>query len=871
MVVSESVNFRDVFSREKEGVLINSIVIPSVQRDYAQGRRTPEVNRIRTNFLHVLYSALVEGKKTTLDFVYGNVEDGCLIPLDGQQRLTTLFLLHFYIALHENVPVEEWQFLSNFSYETRISSREFCQHLLQYKPDFTQSTISEQLVDEAWFLLEWENDPSVTAMLVMLDAIHDKFKNTSNLWTILTGDAITFYFLPLSQMGVTDELYIKMNSRGKPLTQYEHFKAELELQMKKVDEIAARRIITKMDRDWTDLLWPFRDSQSGNASLDIITDDEFLRYFRFLCDIIILKTDNLEVFDDFDRIDKLFSIHCPNALDNMLFFEKLFDLWCGFDTNEFFREFISRKGYEPGKIWMEFPSKEWSENLFKECLKRYGIMQGNIPSFSLGNTIILYAFVLFLSHKDSLAEIDFRRRLRILNNLVKNSADTVRWDYMPYLIVQVEEFVLNGTFPVVSDTRARFQSKQLEEEMAKLEWTNEHPEMAETLFKLEDHPYLNGYVHAVGLDHVDWCERFYSLFPCDILFADNPDREIKKEIKRKAQDRLNAIIRAMLSLGDCFEKDAWRFQIGSASTNLANGVWRELFSPVRLEDNFCIVLQDLLSRFEDFSEMDKTLNPISWNYLQRTREMTVRFYLVKYSYMRTNRDWHIEGIFDYDNYGKFFWRNHDKWHNPQERLKDYNVILMTTRKHFGFNYDIFLKTLFEIAGGEKVGLGLDNWSYWEYNNYGENRLHLRKQELYLTLIDNVYRIHRESDKELIEQVEIMQNEDGIDVQDRVQIGLRLLNKYMNLYDKDSIREYIGRCEWTFAKTMPQYPHEYIVRGKCPLSEEEFLNFVWAQRTLGEYQVWGPYYQPYLIIDDYKYWTMGCEIEVTTIMNREKLK
>ena len=44
-------------------------------------------------------------------------------------------------------------------------------------------------------------------------------------------------------------------------------------------------------------------------------------------------------------------------------------------------------------------------------------------------------------------------------------------------------------------------------------------------------------------------------------------------------------------------------------------------------------------------------------------------------------------------------------------------------------------------------------------------------------------------------------------------------------DLDRIREMIARCQWTFAKTMPWAPHEYIVRGKCPLTEDEFLYFI----------------------------------------------
>lgn len=93
---------------------------------------------------------------------------------------------------------------------------------------------------------------------------------------------------------------------------------------------------------------------------------------------------------------------------------------------------------------------------------------------------------------------------------------------------------------------------------------------------------------------------------------------------------------------------------------------------------------------------------------------------------------------------------------------------------------------------------------------------------------------------------------------------------MNLFDEETIREYINHCEWTYAKTMPQWPHEYIVKGKSPLTDAEFEHFVWAQRVLGILEDWCDYRQPYLYIDGYKYWTMGCELEVTTVINRAKV-
>ena len=86
---------------------------------------------------------------------------------------------------------------------------------------------------------------------------------------------------------------------------------------------------------------------------------------------------------------------------------------------------------------------------------------------------------------------------------------------------------------------------------------------------------------------------------------------------------------------------------------------------------------------------------------------------------------------------------------------------------------------------------------------------------------------------------------------------------------EKLREIIARCQWKFAKTMPFAPHEYIVRDKCPLTDEEFVYFVDMKRRFGVKERWGKYNNPYLYIDDYKYWTMGAPYEETTVINRAK--
>ena len=80
------------------GTFPGGIIVPRIQRGYVQGRDDNKGLGIRANFVPVLVSAAFGGKELALDFIYGIARDDgagmrCLHPLDGQQRLTTLFLL----------------------------------------------------------------------------------------------------------------------------------------------------------------------------------------------------------------------------------------------------------------------------------------------------------------------------------------------------------------------------------------------------------------------------------------------------------------------------------------------------------------------------------------------------------------------------------------------------------------------------------------------------------------------------------------------------------------------------------------------------------------------------------------------------------
>jgi hypothetical protein len=84
---------------------------------------------------------------------------------------------------------------------------------------------------------------------------------------------------------------------------------------------------------------------------------------------------------------------------------------------------------------------------------------------------------------------------------------------------------------------------------------------------------------------------------------------------------------------------------------------------------------------------------------------------------------------------------------------------------------------------------------------------------------------------------------------------------------DELQEFIGSTQWTFAKTMPEWPHEYIVRGR--VDGDLFVRLV---RHIREHGYEGKFYRKNITYYDaggMVYWTMGAPLEETVIVNRCK--
>lgn len=500
------------------------IEIPIIQRDYAQGRLEQE--KIRERFLNALCTSLNEEKSIELDFVYGSQVDDALQLLDGQQRLTTLFLLHFYFANKDQVDNTTKGKLLNFTYETRISSREFCESLINDVFDITNlesnAKISELITDKPWFFLSWQQDPTIAAMLNMLDAIHTKFYNIHNGWIKLTEkNVIQFYHLNLDNFGLSDDLYITMNARGKALTAFENFKALLEKQIndeewEDKDKQFNEKFAYKIDNQWTDLLWRYRNKENS-------IDEYFLQLISNLYLVNKRELDNVQILAT-----------SPSALISI-----------PFDKSKF--EYLVKSLDNYSNTDLSLISNELRNLNFKDLksdlvFSNFFELITTSSHVTYPQRVMFYAQTCYLNAELEFTSAEFLDWMRVIRNIVNNSTIDNDESFLSALnlIRELSKGQENIYQYLEKDIiSSKFAAKQIDEEVIKAKLINESQNNKSAIHKLEDTQFCRGNIR-IFLD----CLDEFSFDKLNILR--------KNVVQKYLNDRdiSNDFRRALLTIGD---------------------------------------------------------------------------------------------------------------------------------------------------------------------------------------------------------------------------------------------------------------------------------------------------------------------------------
>ena len=495
-----------------------SVVIPQLQRDYAQGRA--DAKELRERFLSQILRVLREKGRLNLDFVYGYDKalspnhHPIFYPLDGQQRLTTLWLLHWYLLPSESV-AEEREWLLRFSYRTRSSSTRFCQLLVEYAVVDGSRLDVAAIKDQPWYRQSYNADATIAAMLGTLRTIKGLVApgERAALWERLCHQrALTFDVIDIKgeEFRLTDELYIKMNARGKQLTSFECYKADLTRALREIGEqdvpccykgkplSYADYFAFKVDNEWLDLFY--------HREIDGLDERMygFIQNIAKLCFFLDPENakKNVDAFTYWDSVN-VFSIQ-DNA-DRLI---SILDLFERIQAKQPLRDFFAT--LTPSIRFSEEDGKDASasvKDLFREsCDKNASV-----------NLVLLLAMSYYMeTYKLVEATEELQDYLRVVRNLLWGERQLDEMHYQSNVRINsllnywgwIEPLASRKqVLDAVKSSGEVFLKKKKENEKEpksklhqRVDFILKYPELKPLIGELEDHPLLAGQLGIFDLD-----------------------------------------------------------------------------------------------------------------------------------------------------------------------------------------------------------------------------------------------------------------------------------------------------------------------------------------------------------------------------------
>lgn len=702
-----------------------NVRIPQLQRDYVQG--SDKAKEIRDLFICDLVETLSadtpEAKQKTLhlDFIYGSTyeeapasglhphwKEGELhfdipnsdvneprkvfLPLDGQQRLTSLWLLHWMLCPETEADAAK-KLLSHFSYATRSSSRRFCAALVAHigdgelKQQLKTNKAKSALMEASWFLPAWQKDPTVNSMIEMLVAIGTRLDevDTAPLWKRLQEGAITFTVIEIqsNEFRLTDELYIKMNNRGRLLTDWECDKAMAieclgevvfteenaglweSLEANEQEKTPADYFSFRVDGRWQDFFWHLSRGEESPLEDHVQRSDEMMRYFftwwaEFRYDHYNTGecSDKMHVFKSAEEITLLFQV-----------LNKLYEIGCPHGESaenqdqekEFLETAFGVASKSAVEVRLHFTGSEGNESRVGDLFRL--LCEGKLERRH--QVLVYYLLLRLVKFNEEAADANLRDFLRVVRNFLygireenKNMAFTSgielkelsRYaEYLDEVLGEKEVYAGLSSKEVSEETSQNVSAFHHEVEKAK--WICAHSAEKAALFRLEEHDLLRGFLRNLpwqdssGINMPRLCEAFFEVFgsPWQKETEKPSDKLVARALVACGfQGILNRGIRKYTWWAYCFGGDEphWRFVLTyHKDMHLKEHTGRQ---------NLLSALQRLFKLYiEQSGTPEERLQAIIDNFLMQTEnKKPPLYYLVKYPDLWSGKIYHFAFTYD---------------------------------------------------------------------------------------------------------------------------------------------------------------------------------------------------------------------------------
>lgn len=405
-----------------------NIEIPIIQRDYVYGRE--KARETGADLVKAMIDSIKNCKVLDLNFIYGmetGSEDGkkrCYFPIDGQQRLTTIFLLYWYISIKSGNKTKFFDLHPNFSYKTRSSANEFFmwisdsnnEKLFELVSDSNRN-IDEGIKDMSGFKASWNYDNTVQSCIYILNQIAETLKNDTNdkiedyYNNMNAPDKCPLKFTVISENNTAVEnkdgmdeakakankTYIRMNARGKQLTAFEKIKSivdSLEKEDKADDDKFSYKYDTKYINDMYDNAKNSTTCSSSVNRLEYITFQiDRMSHVFFMNMFMVLRVSEGESYEV-----------CINEVDSDSYVKKLKGLY---NDKAAAHKYIDFMNY-----YMEFlmKNKKFDSKAFKN--------RGMGDKFLSIYAEVLYVYYFATMHKQNIpTESDIEIFHLVLKNL----------------------------------------------------------------------------------------------------------------------------------------------------------------------------------------------------------------------------------------------------------------------------------------------------------------------------------------------------------------------------------------------------------------------------------------------------------------------
>lgn len=269
----------------------DKVLIPDLQRDYCWGN--PDKNLV-SKFLDTMF-VLDKEQKWPMGLIYGYTDSlysEHIQLCDGQQRLTTLFLVVGII--NRLLPGNKYKHLliSDFEYEQddqepylqyaiRESSLYFLSDLTcHYFLNAEEIESVDKIPEQPWYLGIYRKDPTVKSILNAVKLIEERLSGRNDLEELgrFVTNNMEFMFYDMENRANGEETFVVINTSGEPLTANQNLKPKI---IKEYQET-----YPKIANKWEQMETWFWQNRNRDEKIPHTSDEGMAEFMR--C-VMILK------------------------------------------------------------------------------------------------------------------------------------------------------------------------------------------------------------------------------------------------------------------------------------------------------------------------------------------------------------------------------------------------------------------------------------------------------------------------------------------------------------------------------------------------------------------------------------------------------